>query len=98
MKTKETHGWLTGLLTGWGIKESWAKLIAGAVVGALAAAGLLTSCGQVQRITPEQLQGAASQVCDLLSSPTLGRWHKAAHVATGTECGYRVIQVGEVQK
>lgn len=82
MKTKETHGWLTGLLTGWGIKESWAKLIAGAVVGALAAAGLLTSCGQGPRITPEQLQ----------------RWHKAAHVATGTECGYRVIQVGEVQK
>lgn len=98
MKTKETHGWLTGLLTGWGIKESWAKLIAGAVVGALAAAGLLTSCGQGPRITPEQVQGAASQVCDLLSSPTLGRWHKAAHVATGTECGYSVIQVGEVQK
>ena len=79
---KETHGWLTGLLAGWGIKESWAKLIAGAVVGALAAAGLLTSCEQVQRITPEQVQ----------------RWHKAAHVATGTECGYSVIQVGEVQK
>jgi hypothetical protein len=38
---KEQHNWLTGLLTGWGIKESWAKLIAGAVVGALAAAGLL---------------------------------------------------------
>lgn len=82
MKTKETHGWLTGLLTGWGIKESWAKLIAGAVVGALAAAGLLTSCGQVQRITPEQLQ----------------RWHKAAHVATDTECKYRVLQVEEVEK
>ena len=80
--TTETHSWLTGLLTGWGIKESWAKLIAGAVVGALAAAGLLTSCGQVQRITPEQLQ----------------RWHKAAHVATGTECEYRVIQVKEVEK
>lgn len=38
---KEQHNWLTGLLTGWGIKESWAKLIAGAVIGALAAAGLL---------------------------------------------------------
>lgn len=38
---KEQHNWLTGLLTGWGIKESWAKLIAGAVIGACAAAGLL---------------------------------------------------------
>lgn len=41
---KEKHSWLTGLLTGWGIKESWAKIIAGMVIGALAAAGLLTSC------------------------------------------------------
>ena len=79
---KETHSWLTGLLTGWGIKESWAKLSAGAVVGALAAAGLLSSCEQVQSITPEQIQ----------------RWHKAAHVATDTECKYRVIQVEEVEK
>lgn len=79
---RNTHGWLTGLLTGWGIKESWAKLIAGAVVGALAAAGLLSSCEQVQSITPEQIQ----------------RWHKAAHVATDTECKYRVIQVEEVEK
>lgn len=36
--------WLAGLLTGWGIKESWAKIIAGAVIGALCAAGWLTSC------------------------------------------------------
>lgn len=42
MNTHQTqHTWLTGLLTGWGIKESWAKLIAGAVIGACAAAGLL---------------------------------------------------------
>ena len=38
------HTWLTGLLTGWGIKESWAKVLAGAVIGALCAAGLLCSC------------------------------------------------------
>ena len=79
---KNTHGWLTGLLTGWGVKESWAKLIAGAVVGALVAVGFLSSCEQVQRITPEQLQ----------------RWHKAAHVATDTECKSRVLQVEEVEK
>ena len=41
---KEKHSWLTGLLTGWGIKESWAKVIAGMAIGALAAAGLLSSC------------------------------------------------------
>ena len=35
------HSWLTSILTGWGIRESWAKLIAGAVIGALAAAGLM---------------------------------------------------------
>ena len=39
MTTK--HTWLTGILSGWGIRESWAKLIAGAVIGALAAAGLM---------------------------------------------------------
>lgn len=39
---KQKLSWLTGLLTGWGIKESWAKIIAGAILGALAAVGLLT--------------------------------------------------------
>lgn len=41
---QQKHTWLTSLLTGWGIKESWAKVLAGAVIGALAACGLLTSC------------------------------------------------------
>ncbi len=36
--------WLAGLLTGWGIRESWAKIIAGAVIGAAVAAGLLSGC------------------------------------------------------
>lgn len=49
MKTNTEHtSWLTSLLTGWGIKESWAKIIAGAIVGGLAAAGFLTSCTQQQ--------------------------------------------------
>ena len=39
----EQHHWLTGLLTGWGIKESWAKLIAGAIIGACAAGRSLVS-------------------------------------------------------
>ena len=48
--------WLTGLLTGWGIKESWAKVIAGAVIGALVAAGILTQpgCGHSVDVTPEK--------------------------------------------
>lgn len=54
MNTKEKqYGWLAGLLTGWGIKESWAKVIAGAIIGALAAAGLLSSCSGAP--TAEQL-------------------------------------------
>lgn len=48
MKTnKEKAKWLTGLLTGWGISESWAKIIAGAIIGALIAAGALTATGCV---------------------------------------------------
>lgn len=46
MSTNKEHvSWLAGLLTGWGIKESWAKIIAGAIIGALAAAGLLAAEG-----------------------------------------------------
>ena len=30
--------------TGWGLSESWAKLIAGAIIGALCACGFLSSC------------------------------------------------------
>ncbi len=39
---QEHTNWLAGLLTGWGIRECWAKIIAGALAGALAAAGFLT--------------------------------------------------------
>lgn len=43
MNTQENkHHWLTGLLTGWGIRESWAKIIAGAIIGAASAIGLLS--------------------------------------------------------
>ncbi len=35
--------WLTGLLSGWGIRESWAKIIAGALIGAASAIGWLSS-------------------------------------------------------
>ena len=44
-KTKNAHTWLTGLLTGWGIRESWAKILAGAIIGAAIAAGVFTLPG-----------------------------------------------------
>ena len=34
---EKADSWLASLLTGWGIKESWAQYIAAAVVGAVAA-------------------------------------------------------------
>lgn len=42
MSNKEKYTWLTSVLTGWGVKECWAKVIAGAVIGALCAAGVLS--------------------------------------------------------
>ena len=37
--------WLTSLLTGWGIKRSWAQYIAAAIIGALAAVIALSETG-----------------------------------------------------
>ena len=39
--TQNKYTWLTSLLKGWGIKESWAKVLAGAILGALCAAGVI---------------------------------------------------------
>ena len=44
-KETKAYNWLTSVLTGWGLKESWAKLVAGAVIGACVAAGVLTLDG-----------------------------------------------------
>ena len=44
-KETKAYNWLTSLLTGWGLKESWAKLVAGALIGACVAAGVLTLDG-----------------------------------------------------
>lgn len=41
-KAEKVAGVLSGLLTARGVKAVWAKVIAGAVMGALAAAGVLT--------------------------------------------------------
>lgn len=45
MSNKEKYTWITSVLTGWGVKECWAKVIAGAVLGALCAAGMLALDG-----------------------------------------------------
>lgn len=42
---EEKASWLVGLITGWGIKESWAKVLAGLLLGAASAIGLLASGG-----------------------------------------------------
>ena len=43
MNNRDKYTWLTSLLTGWGVKESWAKVLAGAIIGALVAAGVLAA-------------------------------------------------------
>ncbi len=52
MNINNKTSWLVGLLSGWGIKESWAKIIVGALAGALAVAGGLTGgfsdCGRAE--------------------------------------------------
>lgn len=44
-KAKKAAGWMTGLLTGWGIPGTIARIIAGAIVGAIATAAALTGTG-----------------------------------------------------
>ena len=44
MKNEQKFNFLKSLLSGWGLSESWSKLIAGAIIGALCACGFLSSC------------------------------------------------------
>lgn len=74
-KNNEKVNWLAGLLTGWGIRESWAKIIAGAIIGALAAAGLLTATG---------CQLSPSQMSDVRAYAKAG--HFIFHRLTGQDC------------
>ena len=50
-QVEKTNNWLTGLLTGWGMRAVWAKLLAGAIIGALCATGILSldSCSTSYR-------------------------------------------------
>lgn len=44
-KAEKAAGWLTGLITGWGVPGTVAKVIAGAIVGAVAAWYVATCTG-----------------------------------------------------
>lgn len=44
-KAEKASGFLSGLLTGWGLPANWARIIAGAVIGAIAAYFAATSTG-----------------------------------------------------
>ncbi len=83
-KNTETASWLAGLLTGWGVKESWAKIIAGAIIGALAAAGVLTSTG---------CQLSPSQMSDVRACAKAG--HFIFHHITAQECILQPITPGK---
>lgn len=44
-KAKKAAGFVTGLLTGWGVPANWARVIAGAIIGAVAAIAATTGTG-----------------------------------------------------
>lgn len=71
-KLTETASWLSSLFTGWGLKACWAKVLAGAIIGAIAAACGLSLSG-CQELTPEQVQRIESA-------------HELYHILTGKEC------------
>lgn len=86
MNNDEKTSWLAGLLTGWGIKAIWAKVIAGAVIGALAAlyAATSTSCAVWRtwdELTPQQQQ--ALELADRHYHAWRGDTATAVTTATG---------------
>lgn len=55
---KEQYNWIEKTLAGFGVPGNWAKVIAGAVIGALIAAGILTqtSCSASIDLLPDGAQ------------------------------------------
>lgn len=43
--TEKAAGFLSGILTGWGVPANWARVITGAIIGAVAAYVTLTQTG-----------------------------------------------------
>ena len=52
---EEKFNWLKSLLTGWGIKEAWAKVIAGAIIGAIAAFSLSACSWDLKAANSDQI-------------------------------------------
>ena len=87
-KVEKAAGFLTGIFTGWGVPANWAKIIAGAIIGALIAAGVITSTSCTHKeLTPEQVQQVQTTAILL---------HEAYHATTGEPC--RIIPVEEYKK
>ena len=59
---EEKFKWLKSLLTGWGIKEAWAKLIAGAIIGAIAAFSLSSCTWDLKSVSSEQTFESAVEI------------------------------------
>ncbi len=57
-KAKKAAGFLSGLLTGWGVPANWARVIGGAVIGALAAVAAVYGTG----CTAAYTQSAAGDI------------------------------------
>lgn len=63
-KAKESAGWLSALLTGWGVPGSVARILAGAIIGAVAAYVTLTqsSCTATYNQTADGINIAGTIV------------------------------------
>ena len=59
---QEKFNWLKSLLTGWGVKEVWAKLIAGAIIGAMAAFSFSSCTWDLKSISPDQTFESAVEI------------------------------------
>jgi len=44
-QAKKAAGWLSGLLSGWGVPANWARLVSGAIIGALATLAAMYGTG-----------------------------------------------------
>ena len=83
-KAKEAHGKVTNWLIGLGVPANWAKVGAGIIIGG--AIGCMSTC---------------QQSCESVPPPTAAQVqaaHELYHIATGTECQYRVVPVEAIKK
>lgn len=68
-KKEQAVSWLASLLTGWGIKQSWAQYIAAAVVGAIAAVMVLAQ-GSCTATATQGADGSWSYTGELVAPIT----------------------------